>query len=317
MYNPYQRKLIRDMIINSILSLFLIVNLIPVNIGARIVAEETMQQDQISEVGENQDRETENNIEEEGKENQDAGNELSGGSELDDVVTGQEGTGNGEKPAEGNEDEEEIPGEGAGTQVTPGEGGTNNNTPTEENDNVIEDEENKENTTDKEKINEDLEDIENKEVLTKGTSVKALALGAELDDATDGEEEGETVREAGDTSNEANEPIGEGSILYKGEEHNFGSEGVNIYSNRSGASSKYRTIKNSSSGTNYISNISYDAGEALYEVYFVDESETSGLVHIKSNKIESSYDNTPLGIKIGNYNGTSYTWDLVYKITWI
>ena len=39
MYNPYQRKLIGDMIMNTLLSVLLVINLLPVNIGARIVAE--------------------------------------------------------------------------------------------------------------------------------------------------------------------------------------------------------------------------------------------------------------------------------------
>ena len=41
MYNPYQRKLIGDMIMNTLLSVLLVINLLPVNIGARIVADET------------------------------------------------------------------------------------------------------------------------------------------------------------------------------------------------------------------------------------------------------------------------------------
>ena len=139
MYNPYQRKLIRDMIMNVVLSLFLIVNLLPVNIGARIVAEENPSEPGTADVLDSEKQNDNENKEE----NPSGEDDLSGGSDQENN--------NEENPADGTKTDEGVPAEGSGTKdETPNEGGSNDDTPVVENDKIIDEEDKKD-----DKINEE------------------------------------------------------------------------------------------------------------------------------------------------------------------
>ncbi len=104
MYNPYQRKLIRDMIMNVVLSLFLIVNLLPVNIGARIVAEENPSEPGTADVLDSEKQNDNENKEE----NPSGEGDLSGGNDQENNDE--------ENPTDGTKTDEGVSEEGSGTK---------------------------------------------------------------------------------------------------------------------------------------------------------------------------------------------------------
>ena len=116
MHNPYQRKLIGDMIMNMLLTMLLVINLLPVNIGARIVADETPSGEPTTgEVGEQQEQiegesnETDDTVNNENLNDKDV---VSDGNGQNDVTVNQEGEDKKEIPVEGSGSDDLIPGEG-------------------------------------------------------------------------------------------------------------------------------------------------------------------------------------------------------------
>ncbi|MBR2788027.1 MAG: InlB B-repeat-containing protein, partial [Erysipelotrichaceae bacterium] len=179
MYNPYQRKLIRDMIMNVVLSLFLIVNLLPVNIGARIVAEEIPSEPNSADVLDSEKQNDNENKEE----NPSGEGDLSGGTDQENNPAGQENN-NEENPQEDIKTEEDITGEGYKTKdETPNGDVSKDNTPIEENNKAMGGGEKKDGTADKDETLEK-EDIEEEKPILRATkAVENVAKARAVENA--------------------------------------------------------------------------------------------------------------------------------------